>query len=511
MLNSDQSRQIQSLGLHLRKRWSIGNETEINTEALPDSWQHLLQVDRKTPDGMPGQRLSALALISQYQLMMYRPKAPLLTVRPPFPILELPTLIDTQRATFRRLTGQLARDTKNFSALLRLMARRGFSAHPADWLPDPGTDEALIPAIYQPWILWMREQCSGEDTDVELTTDNWDDFAPAERKALIAAMRRLNPAQARGLLDVCISRESAEHRLALLQLMQIRLTGDDIEFLRNLTADRSQKVKALSVQLLSQLNALDHESADNSDREQDRLSEGFQVKKSGFLQRRIVVEAQKLKRGKQTQLRLEQLASVTFQQFASILRISPQVLASGWRFDSNALQENHAFVLCAVQSAGSEELDALLRNLIEEHDSDQLGTLLKTFSPRLETLQKRESFTLLQNKQGMGITDWLNFFGEIDIELDWQQLKACRAGRDFLAELKKSVSNDGYAQQPSLQAQLNALALLLNRPDAELALEHLIHVGMLRMDPALELLKFNVQLTGDGSGQRSTQNIQETP
>lgn len=511
MLNSDQFRQIQSLGEQLRKRWSIGDESGIDIQSLPESWQNLLPLDRSAPEGMTRQRLNALALVSQYQLMMYRPKAPPLIVRPPIPRLDLPTLDDAQRASFRRLSSQRARDAIRFPDILHLMTRRGLSAHPSDWMPDPGDNEDLIPPVYRPWILWLREQCPMESTDMALTADTWDDCDPVVRKALVAAIRRREPAQARELLHACIGRESAERRLALLQLMQIRLTEDDIEFLRSMSADRSQKVKALSAQLLSQLNAQDGEGIGDTHQEQDRLSEGFLVKKSGLLQRRVVVEPQKLKRGKQTQLRLEQLASVTFQQFASTLRISPQTLASGWRFDRNALQENQAFILCAIQSAGGADISALLHNLIEEHDSDQLSLLLKPLAARLEPPQKRETFTRLQNKKDMDINDWQIFMGDVGIELDWQQLKTCRVGREFFAELKQSVDSDGYVQQPELQAQINALALLLSRSDAELALEHLIQIGALRVDPALELLKFNIQLTGESSGQRSTKNIQETP
>ncbi|WP_226664580.1 DUF5691 domain-containing protein [Microbulbifer aggregans] len=514
MLNRDQHEQIQSLIEQQRKRWSIGDESAIDTQRLPESWQALLQVDADAPDGMAQQRLAALALTSQYQLLMYRQKAPALTAHPPIPSLDLPPLSGTRRAAFRRLAAQLARGEAFFPATLRLMARRGVSAHPADWMPDPGANENRLPPVYRPWLQWIHQQHSAANAVIALGEDNWDDYMPGERKALIADMRRTDPSRARTLLEACIGRESAERRVALLELLQVQLVEDDINFLRGLTTDRSQKVRILCAQLLSQLNALDDESAKNTgtdDQEHDRLSEGFQVKKSGLLQRRIVVEPQKIKRGKQTQLRLEQLASVTFQQFAAALGISTQILATGWRFNSNARPENHGFVLCAIRSAGSAEIASLFENLLEEHDSDQLDHLLQTIAPRLDPQQKRDTFERLQSKKGMDISEWQRFLDDVDIELGWQQLKASRAGKDFLAEVKKSAGNDGYLQHPDLQEQLNALALLVSAADAELALEHLIQIGVLRVDPALELLKFNSQLTGESSGQRSTQNIQETP
>ena len=68
------------------------------------------------------------------------------------PQLDKPALPDAIRPRFRRLFSA-AKSADRQGALLAFIARRGYIAHPADWMPSPGDDTA--PAVYLPWIAWQ--------------------------------------------------------------------------------------------------------------------------------------------------------------------------------------------------------------------------------------------------------------------------------------------------------------------------------------------------------------------
>ena len=503
MLNLDDCEQIERLASQLRKRWAVGDDGLIDDNQLPAAWRELFAQDAAASGGEQ-RRLALLALLGQYQLLMYRPKAPELQRKRDLPQLALPALPDALRAPFRRILEQQGKIAAP-GRLLQLVARRGYSAHPADWLPEPAANSGDIPDLYTPWLHWMMQREAEQPLQLALDEDSWPEFAPAERLALLAEVRRRDPAAARALLQACAAAEPAEQRVRLLEKLEINLGADDVEYLRSLSGDRSQKVKDLVLQLLSRQDAVDAATAAalgaaaKEGDETDRLVEGFRVKKVGLLKRSLTVVPEKLKRGKQTALRLQQLSAVTFPRFAEVLEITPAELAAGWRFADAPLQENSAFMACAVASATDADLALLLDNLLADCDADQCAQLLSTLRERLSRAQVLAVFERLQQKKGMELDDWENFLRIADVELSWDVLHKSRACRDFLAALRREVSGESYLDDNELQRQIDALALLLDRRGAETALDTLTQLGVLRVDPALELLKFNTSLTGSGA------------
>lgn len=492
MLNTTEREQIERFATQLKKRWSIGDAGAVEEAQLPPSWRPLLQ-------GMEGaqRRLSLLALLGQCQQFLYRPTTPELSGDSDLPRLSCTTLPDRLRPAFRRL---LEQNSIEKGSLLQLMARRGYGAHPADWLPDSGAGECDLPELYAPWLRWVSRGIDAWDDAqgevVPLSESSWEDYAPAERLALFVEMRRRVPTEARELLRIRAQSEPAERRLRLLESMKINLGPEDADYLRSLEKDRSQKVRLVALQLLSRLGAVDAgpEAIEAEDIETDRLSEGFQVKKTGLLKRGLAVVPSKLKTGKQRSLRLEQLSTVTFQQFAGVLDISAQELASGWRFSGAPLEENIAFVERAQLTATEPELAALLENLLGGCPAKQLAQLLLQLRDRLSREQKHAAFERLQRTESLSMRDWEIFFRGDEREFSWEALGKSHAGRELLVDLKKEIRPESYLDDHILQWQLNALALLLDREGAESSLETLTGLGLVRTDAALELLKFNAQL-----------------
>ncbi|GHJ35061.1 DUF5691 domain-containing protein [Streptomyces sp. TS71-3] len=81
----------------------------------------------------------------------------------------------------------------------------------------------------------------------------WEEGLFAERVALLAMVRRHDPAAARDLLATTWSTERAEDRLMFLDSLRTGLRADDEPFLEQALADRSRNVRAVAAELLSAL------------------------------------------------------------------------------------------------------------------------------------------------------------------------------------------------------------------------------------------------------------------
>ncbi|MEU5051219.1 DUF5691 domain-containing protein [Streptomyces sp. NPDC021096] len=81
----------------------------------------------------------------------------------------------------------------------------------------------------------------------------WQEGLFAERVALLAALRRRDPAAARELLASTWGKERAEDRLMFLDSLREGLSGTDEPFLEQALSDRSRNVRATAAELLSTL------------------------------------------------------------------------------------------------------------------------------------------------------------------------------------------------------------------------------------------------------------------
>ncbi|WP_111601121.1 DUF5691 domain-containing protein [Streptomyces sp. Amel2xB2] len=81
----------------------------------------------------------------------------------------------------------------------------------------------------------------------------WDEGLFAERVALLASLRRQDPAAGLALLESTWTAERAEDRLMFLDSLRERLSPSDEDFLERALTDRSRTVRATAAELLSTL------------------------------------------------------------------------------------------------------------------------------------------------------------------------------------------------------------------------------------------------------------------
>ena len=83
--------------------------------------------------------------------------------------------------------------------------------------------------------------------------DIWETGTLPQRKEYLTALRKRNPQKARELLEETITKESANTRAELLEILQIGLSPEDEPFLESQLKDKSSKVKQAAYSLLKLL------------------------------------------------------------------------------------------------------------------------------------------------------------------------------------------------------------------------------------------------------------------
>lgn len=135
-------------------RWTMGTAA---VSAAPSAWREAL--------GEPAQQaeLRLLALSAQFigAAVVSAPQGALRRL-PDLPPLNLPTLPSAPRALARRVLKD-QRSDEGRAVILDFIAQRGWSIHPADWLPSATESDA--PDIYAPWRNWVRGNASAPPQD----------------------------------------------------------------------------------------------------------------------------------------------------------------------------------------------------------------------------------------------------------------------------------------------------------------------------------------------------------
>ncbi|RRR68437.1 MAG: hypothetical protein EI684_17625 [Candidatus Viridilinea halotolerans] len=127
-------------------------------------------------------------------------------------------------------------------------------------------DDALRPAILRalgPRGLWLAQlnpewavvATTVAPDDAATAEARWQIGTRAERVALFSALRRSNPQQARGLVQLTWRSEKADERTAFLAALQHGLGMDDEPFLEEVLDDRSKEVRITAAKLLASLPA----------------------------------------------------------------------------------------------------------------------------------------------------------------------------------------------------------------------------------------------------------------
>jgi hypothetical protein len=427
--------------------------------------------------------LRLLALSGQFLGMAVIAEPPAdLRALPDLPALALPTLPDAARSLARRVLA--AGDARHKRTLAQFAAGRGWTLHPADWMPAASEEE--VPDVYAPWRDWIEAAATGSGprgASDRLTAANWEDFWPAARTAALAELRRRDPGAARVLLETRLPGEGADTRLRLLGQLTRGLSDADAPFLETLAAsDRAPKVKALAAALLARLgrgSAVGEEATE--------LAGFFTLGTKGLLRRSRTVAANVLKTHAQRIRRQTLFAGADYTGFAAALGMSGEELAAIWVWGGD-VQADIELAGMAERSA-SDAIVADLSAALAEHSLPNLGALLALAS-RIGPTQ-RASIAQRVLRAGGSYQDALAVAGG--------------GGRvdgvtDMPAEAALLHALGGADARPGDHApELQALGMLASRAGAQKALERLVRgLGLLQADPRLDMLRLNAALEDRG-------------
>lgn len=407
-----------------------------------------------------------------------------LRVLPDIPLLALPTLQEPLRPLVRRLL-TAKKQAESGSELARFLAGRGWTMHPADWMPEAGDDD--VPDIYAPWRDWASAvaesgRATQQPANGRLSAENWDDFWPAARKAALAELRRCNPSEARKMLEAKLGSENADTRLRLLSLMSERLSDDDIAFLEGIAAnDRAPKVKALATSLLGRLGRGPATGEDIAE-----LAGFFSVKTKGLLRRSRIIQAEPPKTPAQWQRRKALFDGADLASFSGALGLAPQDLIAAW--DWNVDHAADMALINVIVSTGTDAHVTQAANTISQGDATGLVAAL---APRLAPAERASHAEAALRTHGISFELAQQIAGTA-ARLD-DPLSA-PTGKTLLAALQRDDV------KPSDQiAELNALGIIASREGAQRSLQRLTGAGLLQGDPRLDMLRLNAALEDKGA------------
>jgi hypothetical protein len=453
-------------------RWTMGSSA---TQATP-FWRTELGEDPAEAE------LRLLALSGQFLgIAVTTEPASNLRVLPDIPKLALPTVPEALRPLARRI---LAPKKLVQVELAHFLAARGWTTHPADWMPAAGDDD--VPEIYAPWQDWAEIAASNsaarQRPNELLTADSWDDFWPAARKVALTELRRRDPAAARAVLKAKLGNENAETRLRLLALLSERLSDDDIAFLEGIAAnDRVPKVKALASSLLARLgrgSAIDAEAAE--------LAGFFSVKTKGIFRRTQMIEAEPPKTSAQWQRRRALFDRADLASFSGALGMTPDALLGCWSWDANA--EVDTALVGLILASGT---DTQVMQVADVVSGPNATGLLMLLAPRLAPAARARFAETALTAQGIRFESAQALAGpaaRLDDPL------SVPAGKNLLAGLRRDD-----AKPSDFGDELHALGLIASRDGARRSLERLTAAGLLQGDPRLDMLRLNAALDDRGA------------
>jgi hypothetical protein len=408
---------------------------------------------------------------------------PELRVLPDVPALALPTVPEALRPLVRRILAAF-KETQRKTELLDFLAARGWTTHPAEWMPAADDEDA--PDVYGPWRDWAGIAASNSvvrrQTGDRLTADNWEDFWPAARKVALTELRRRDPEAARTVLEAKLGNENADVRLPLLSLLATGLSEADIPFLEGIAAnDRAPKVKAFAASLLARLGRGPAVGEDIAE-----LAGFFSVKMKGLLRRSRVIQFENVKTHAQAQRRATLLESADIASLARAFTLTPQELVEAWSWDVD--RQADAALTSLVARTGT---DSLVAQTAEAASQCDASFFLAALTPRLAPGQRSELAERVLRTRNFSF-DMAKTIAGGTARLE-NPLTAS-AGATMLAALRRDDA------KPSDQlTELFALGLLASRAAARQVLERLNGAGLLQGDPRLDMLRLNAAFDDNGA------------
>lgn len=464
----------------MKAAWMTGNPA---LSSAPAPWRSI-----GAGDGSEGGELHLLAIAGQALQVACRPVMPGdLRARPDLPDLGHAILHEPVRAPFRR-TLKSADGMGRTRQLLALLAKRGFVAHPSDWLPASANSD--VPELYAPWLDWVGSiEPSGERASDQLDDDTWDLFYPAERLTLLRGMRMSRPDEALVLIAGKSVGMPADKRLQLVELLSVNLRDADTDFLESLSSDRSGKVRTAAAALLARLGKA------HSGEVESELAGFIRSKTSGVLRRQSVLAPTALKTAAQRGRRQELFEQASFEGLSAAIGLSGEEVVGQWRFGSD--EDADMSLVELVGRTASDDLAGLLFDRLMQATSPS-GRLLAAISARLDEASRLRAAALAMSGRTGPCADALACAGD---SLGWMEsdlVLGSAAWKDLKANIKKAEKQGGGQRASMIDSTISVtlleLSLLASKTCAQALLSELETIGLHAADPKLDPLRLNAAL-----------------
>ena len=465
----------------LRDCWITGGSAAA---LAPGEWQALIASEN--PDES---ERGLLAIAGQACDLAFRPALPKDALRrKDLPPLALPTIPEHLRTLFRQALRQADRN-----AVLRLTERRGFSAHPLDWMPAASSED--LPDLYAPWLDWAQSLDLEEKNTVdELDEASWDSFYPAQRRLLLKALRQEDPGRALQLIAARAGQETAEKRLALVETLATGLNDEDAPYLQSLAGDRSGKVKALAGRLLARLR---HKGVGMPAEDIAELAAFLETGSKGIFKRAATIGAKTLKSTAQATRRAALFEAASLLELAAAFEMSEAEFIAAWQFESEEGFDPSADI-CLAQMVAQSAADALVAHLAERRleyqpkrmQSPKLPEDALLLLPRLDSGLRAQYMRRIFMGQREELQH-LPRLGEADIARPEDILSS-----PAYLDLKKTIQMELRENLYTSLSQLNPIASVATAEAAKAVLEDIVSSfgGLFLANPVFAFLRLNVEL-----------------
>ncbi|MDR1426440.1 MAG: DUF5691 domain-containing protein [Bifidobacteriaceae bacterium] len=465
--------------------WAVGGDPRV---VAPREW-----LDLAAGLEAPAAELLLVAVASQFSMVALRPALPADAVRrEPLPRLAAPCVPEQLRPVLRAALSAC----EDPEAVIRMVLRRGFAVHPADWFPGVARDHkpGSVPDLYLPWTVWAAprgtpaDDAAFADDAAPANLDGWRSMAPQERLSAMRRLRQEDPPAVRLRLAEMFQVAPARERLALLGVLGQRLEIEDAEFLESLESDRSSQVRIAALDLLARLGRT------VAARDGTELAACFQVAKNGILRRRIAVTALQVPSQTAAHRVLNLFRQAELPGLAAAMALSADELIDAWDPDSPTVEGplhpeavNRALADVAAATGSDSQAEALALKLVGS-DRGKLaaaalfGRIGQDARAKVVRANLRPPWQVVESLAAQADGD----------------LVGSEAVRPVMAD-PDAVS--ALAEQSKLEADarirgLLGLATMMTPSAAEELLGHLERQGLHRALPTLSVLVLNSALAG---------------
>ena len=454
----------------MERAWATGGRA---ANAAPGEWR-----DAIGTTGGDETELRLLALASQAARVALRPAMEPGPQRADLPKLALPTLPEAIRPRFRECVIASAQTP----LVVELVAARGWTAHPLDWMPRANASDTL--ALYRPWVEWAASDVIPEVLDEQ----TWDELTPAPRRMMLHDLRLADPGAARELMETKLATRPADERADLVAAMRQGLSANDAEFLEGLLADRSGRVREEAGRLLA---SLDSDSTGATDA--DGVREAVEARTRGLLRRTRSFKPSEAVMGARHG-RFGAVANGTLAGVAAALETDPLTFVRVWEWGSRMVLFDAQVAAMVARTGSDEAVDAALEAALSASGVGAAGLdelLTRIDAPRWQALAAGIA-TNEPSEDGGDLTRLILSVPPEARELGTLDARTIERGQLLRKLVKDDIRRNQYDRRPG--DRLAFLGLMATREAARAVLEAMQGVGRALADPDLALLRLNAAL-----------------